>query len=55
VGADLDPPVGKLRLTVSAVRPTTLPVTVTTLSTRTLSSVAKAGLSVSTTIWVSPK
>jgi hypothetical protein len=47
-------PVGSLGLTVSAVRSTTGPVTVTTLSTRSASKAGNSGLETSTTHWVSP-
>ena len=47
-------PVGSFGLTVPASRGTTSPVTVTTLSGRTASRVAKAGAPCATTHWVSP-
>ena len=47
-------PVGSLGLIVSAVRGTTRPVMVTTLSSRTASISRNSGLEVSTTHWVMP-
>ena len=47
-------PVASFGLIVSAVRGTTRPVRVTTLSTRTDSISRKSGLEVSTTHWVMP-